>query len=399
MNAFEMVNALTDKQRNDALDAARKRIVGAEPSTDGEPMLDNYQHQTFTKYPPELIQRMRQFGYVILGAAFFASALRIFMATFEMTTYVPALLAVAIAAMSVLLAESGQVAFTLWAATTEGRVLRGALWLGALGCTAFALVANAAVIEPWNERDVLAWIETFLPPVLVLIASHVLKSQSLHEIEERHQAKLRFEADHREWSERIKEERKTWTDAYDNAHLNPRWMHYAAHALRDALIAANGRKTAILRELMDGDWRALVLRELDAENWYERSEQRAAEALVQAEQRRIEEEMRLQAERTAQEAERERKKASRIVRSTAGSGGVRTGETDGAVRDNGDGTFTATCPYCAEAFVRDTQKGATNALPGHFRKCAVRKTQLALQSATPDGIADALQDAVNGQHQ
>src|SRR5262249_32859476 len=120
MNAFEMVNALTDKQRNIALDAARKRIVGPEPTTDGEPMLNDYQRRTFTKYPPELIQRMRQLGYVILAAAFFASAIRIFIAAFEMSALsINAFnLAVAIGLMSVLLAESGQVAFTVWVATT-----------------------------------------------------------------------------------------------------------------------------------------------------------------------------------------------------------------------------------------------------------------------------------------
>lgn len=398
-SAFDAMNALTDKQRNVALDAARKRIVGPEPVSDDEPALANYAGKTFTKYPPELMQRMRQLGYLILAAAFFASAIRIFIAAFETSaSSIPSFpIALMIGLASVLLAESGQVAFTLWAATTDNRWLHAALLVGATGCTAFALIANAQVVLPWKQGILLAWVETFLPPVLVLIASHVMKSQTLHAIEERYAAQQAYEADHEEWADRKAEAVRAWRDAYDNAHLNPRWTHVSANALRDALVEVNARKTAVMRELSDSDWRALVLREMASENWYERAESLAAEMRLEAERQHAADALRVDEERAARNEDRKRKSTVRLVRAPTGiTSGVRTGETKDAVRENDDGTFTATCPYCAEAFVRSTQKGATNALPGHFRKCVVRKAQIALQNASLDGVPVAIEMSSNG---
>lgn len=332
---IEKVNALSQEQRENALDRARQRLAGKEPQ------VSDYEQQTFTRYPHELARLFRRIGYMVLVAAFIPSAVRIFIATFETTHYAVHTLALVIAATSVLLAESGQVAFTLWSSATEERRLRLALWLGALGCTVFALVGNAHVVNPFQQPFVIPYLEAFLPPVLVLIAAHVLKTQALHTIESRHAAHTQYTAAYAKW-----------TDDCVNAHLSPRWMHYAANALRDALRAANKRSPAVLRELTDDDWRTLILRELAADEWYARAESNAAQT------------------RTAPDAPHRMR--AEVTHSGTG-GGVRTGETQGAVRDNHDGTYTGVCPHCGKTFMRDSAKGARNALAAHVgRFCDAR---------------------------
>jgi hypothetical protein len=46
-------------------------------------------------------------------------------------------------------------------------------------------------------------------------------------------------------------------------------MQFYANALRDALRKANSRRREALEGLNTGDWRALIYRELQADNWYE----------------------------------------------------------------------------------------------------------------------------------
>jgi hypothetical protein len=354
VKAIEKVNALTQLQREQALDAARWRIAGKEPQ------VADFEAHTFNRFPPEVLRVMRRIAYVLLLAAFVPSALRIFVAAFQVSAYaIPAYeAAILVGFMSILLAETGQVAFTLWAATTEGLGLRVALWVGALGCTAFALISNLHVVEPWRHNYLLAWVEAILPPALVLIAAHVLKTQSLHAIEARHSAQTQYAEKHGKW-----------LDDCENAHLSPRWMHYAANSLRDALRAANKRSTAVLRDLTDDDWRILILRELAAEEWYARAEQKAEE--VRAEEERIETE-----QRELVDAQRRLTAAGARHAHSGTGGGQRTGETEGAVRDNGDGTYTGTCPHCGEVFMRDSMKGATNALSAHVgRWCKVRNAR------------------------
>jgi hypothetical protein len=45
-------------------------------------------------------------------------------------------------------------------------------------------------------------------------------------------------------------------------------MQFYANALRDAIRKANNRRKDVLASLNTGDWRSLVYRELQADNWY-----------------------------------------------------------------------------------------------------------------------------------
>ena len=58
-------------------------------------------------------------------------------------------------------------------------------------------------------------------------------------------------------------------------------MQFYANALRDALRKVNSRKREVLEILSHADWRALVYRELQADDWYETPETIAMPVLVE----------------------------------------------------------------------------------------------------------------------
>jgi hypothetical protein len=60
-----------------------------------------------------------------------------------------------------------------------------------------------------------------------------------------------------------------WQQATINPEAHSQWMQFYANALRDALRKANNRRKEALEGLTTADWRALVYRELQADNWYE----------------------------------------------------------------------------------------------------------------------------------
>jgi hypothetical protein len=364
-NAIEGINALGERERARAYQIARARIAG------DEPQLEDFARKTYSKYPPEHTQRMKRLGYGLLVPAFFGSAIRIFLAAFETNAIyltgtqhptlefsVPLFVAILVGLTSVLLAETGQVAFTLWASSVpeEATAMRVSLTLGAWACMAFALAANFYIVNPlhaWPDIGacVLALIETVLPPFVVLIAANVLKSLSLHDIENRHAAKTDYETQHAAWLARI-----------GNAQQDASWMQIVANELRDAIRNANRRSFAKLRALNNEDWRVLVMRELNADNWYAQS--------VPAESSRIE----TPAPEDTQPPVEKPKPVPRVRAATAvgtsNSNGKHTDEFANAVHANADGTFVGICPHCGKSTnVKDNARSAMAALIAHKRGC------------------------------
>lgn len=391
-NAVQRINALTQEQRESALDAARKRIAGVQPQRPQEPTLDDFMRYTSGRFPPRIVRLISGLSAFMLVVAFLPSAMRLHQIGKD--TFAHAIAdstSIYVAALCiVLMAEVGQVIFSLAAATTaQSRMQRIGLGIGATVCTCIALAGNAEVVSPWNYPGAFVWLETFAPPVLVLITAQILKTQMLHSIEARHEAQRTFAAAHSAWNTDYADALRAWQSAYDHAHEHASWMRVQANALRDALRKANARSSAMLRDLTDGDWRTLILREVAADAWYERAEQRAIE-VQRIEQERMEQE-RINQERTAAEARR----IVRVERSEnahpaahGASGGERTGATDGNVREV-DGAFIGVCPDCGAEFTKPTYSGAVNALSAHMgRWCPVRKAN-ALQPAAINGIGDA----------
>lgn len=378
MNALQDINALGQRERERAFEMARTQVAGPEPQ------LEDFARRVYSKYPPEHMRRMRRLGYALLVPAFTGSAIRIFLAAYETNaTYltgsrnpalsVPMLIAVLVGLMSVLLAETGQVAFTLWASSVpdDARWMHAALSAGAWGCLAFALAANVFIVKPgtlWQDAGAcaLAWLETLLPPLLVLIAANVLKSLALNDIENRHAAQMDYETQH-----------AAWQDHRAQAHLHEAWMQTVANELREGIRNANRRSYAKLRALSNEDWRTLVLRELAADAWYVQQALPAVENDTQPEQTDSP---------LAPEPPRVRVRAASV--GTSNSRGKHTGEFAQAVQPNADGTFTGICPHCGWSSVKDSKRGALAALIAHKRSCA------GLRADNPVEVLQAAQEII-----
>lgn len=344
--AIERVNALTIEQREAALNHARLRIAGDEP-TFREPTLQDFVSRTTNRFPPVVTRTITLLSMFMLIVAFLPSAMRLHeIGRMMFSKVITDVNSVYVAALCiVLMAEVGVVIFSLAAATNAENVQqRRMLNVGSWVSVAIALAGNGEMVKPWQEASVFVWLETFAPPMLVLITAQILKSQMLHSIEARHAAQQAYTTAHAQWIRDTNEARAAWQAAYTEAQNDARWARMAANALRDAIRKANARSTAVLRELSDEEWRVLVIRELSAENWFERAEQIVIEREQQAQ-----------------------------LEPGEHPSGKRTGEYVDSVIERGN-VYVATCPYCNDTFENNTRRGAKAALSVHSRFCKVRNS-------------------------
>jgi hypothetical protein len=103
-------------------------------------------------------------------------------------------------------------------------------------------------------------LEAMLPPLLTLSTAYVLKELLLNIIEQRHTDQNAYEFVLMEW------ERSTV-----NPEQHPQFVQAYANELRDALIKSN-RRRKVAREMMEQlasvEWKTLVKRELQTEEWF-----------------------------------------------------------------------------------------------------------------------------------
>lgn len=354
-DAFYRVNALNAEQRDAALDAARRRIAGSEPDAANAPTFEQFERSAIARFPAWVTRTITALCVVMLTAAFLPSAIRLHAVglattgitmTHEMSMYV-------IAICGVFIAETGQIVFSL-AAKTNAETLsqRRGLWAGALVCTCFALTGNAVAVGTHATDNAFAFLETFAPPVLVLITAQILKTQMLHAIEARYSAKTAFKVALETWESQNKAARDAWQAAYTNAHADGTWDRTLANALRDALRSANRQSKAVLRELTPHDWHALVMRERNAEEWYDAVETDLAQR-------------RARLERSVETS------ASALADDVVLPSGKRSTGTTGAmsaspVVQRGAAFFRA-CPTCGQEFEGATPRAATNSCVAHMK--------------------------------
>jgi len=173
----------------------------------------------------------------------------------------------------VLTAEIGQIVFSLALATLGTTRSARRLLFASMGiATAIALIGNIQIALPGHIESPFAWLEAIAPPLLVLSTAYVLKEQMLEAIELRH-------ANERAYQEALNE----WQRATVNPEAHSQWMQFYANALRDSLRKANNRRRELLEALNTADWRALIYRELQADNWYEQPSVEAPAATVEVE--------------------------------------------------------------------------------------------------------------------
>lgn len=264
------IKPLTQEERQLARSAAEEAVMR---DIGERPQRDHYNQHAAHRYPPMVTKLITGLCIALLLAAFTPSAIRLYVIgsqTFGAAVpYELAMIAVGIA--TVLTAEVGQVVFSLALATLGTTPNARRLLYASMGiATAIALVGNVQVALPGHMESPFAWLEAIAPPLLVLSTAYVLKEQMLEAIELRH-------ANERAYQEAVND----WQRATINPEAHSRWMQFYANALRDALRKANSRKREVLDALSHADWRALVYRELQADDWYETPEQPAAPVLIE----------------------------------------------------------------------------------------------------------------------
>lgn len=379
--AFPQISALTQAQRDAAYSAARTRIAGPQPQ------LADFAPQQYARYPAWVTGWVVVLCVIFLVAAFVPSAQRLHAVALQTNQAISGIGGHeasyrAAAAATVLMAEAGQIVFSLAAATISAQRLRflriplpGALTIASWICLAIALAGNAAAVgQPQSNAalatQVITLLETYAPPFLVLINANVLKAQMLNAIEGRHTAQSQYQRALAEWR-----------TALAGAERHERWLIELANALRAALEAHNKRSPRVLRELTIEDWYALIARERSAAEWYAAEARRLMQPAAQSSAPHTVERAQPTASTSADHPQLAAHpvaalKAAAPAPLSGRTAGKRTFETDGAVSANTDGTFTATCPYCAAQFIKTTHAGATNALGTHIgRYCAARRTQ------------------------
>jgi hypothetical protein len=252
------IKPLTQEERQLAHAAAEEAVMR---DIGERPQRDHYNQHTAQRYPPMVTKLITGLCIALLLAAFTPSAIRLYVigsSTFGAAVpYEIAMIAVGIA--TVLTAEIGQVVFSLALATLGTTPNARRLLYASMGiATAIALVGNVQVALPGHTTSPFAWLEAIAPPLLVLSTAYVLKEQMLEAIELRH-------ANERAYQEAMND----WQRATINPEAHSQWMQFYANALRDALRKANSRRREALESLNTADWRALIYRELQSDNWYE----------------------------------------------------------------------------------------------------------------------------------
>jgi len=263
------IKPLTQEERQLARSAAQEAVqreIGDRPNR------EYFNHHATRRYPPGVTKLINVLCIVLLLAAFTPSAIRLYVIGSETfgaaVSFELAMVAVGIA--TVLTAEIGQVVFSLALATLGTSKSARRLLYSSMGiATAIALVGNVQVALPGHIESPFAWLEAIAPPLLVLSTAYVLKEQMLESIEMRH-------ANERAYQEAVND----WQRSAINPEAHPRWMQFYANAIRDALRKGNSRRREALEALTNGDWRALVYRELQADNWYDTPEAPAPSMVV-----------------------------------------------------------------------------------------------------------------------
>lgn len=369
------VNALTQEQRDAVYHAAKLRIAGRQP------LLEDFSHHGTAQYSTATRVTIIVLTVLMLIASFLPSAMRIHEAgriafqtgiNHETSLYLAAICVV-------LMAESGQIIFSLASSLMKGVWYQLAFVVGAVICTAIALTGNHEIahgsIAEGQTQSAFAFLETYAPPILTLITAQVLKSQFLAADKRKTEQGAAFASALADWMQRV-----------ENAEQDHTWARTLAILLWDEIRNANKRSPALLREIADDERKHLVIRERKAQEW---ANGIALDAPVAIEPPPIPLIYANASAATPLLAAIEPPPASTAIARSApvrhASGKTSTKQTgeiaSAQLIKNADGTFVKVCPECGfHTPPNATKRGAINALVAHHKshKNAERKAQEAL---------------------
>lgn len=259
MNLYTVINPLSDDVRIDARAKAAAIVVRA---VGEKPRRDQFLHSTVSQYPGWFTRLIALLMSIVFIAAAMPSLFRLFTAgrDYFLQSINEPLQAAVIGLATFLLAE-----FLIILSTIAARVYfrgrtRYVFVVPVLMGLAMALVGNWTVVQP---HDVFSFLEAVIPVLTVLFVALIGERLILDSIETRHANEKAFQTALHEWQ---------LATASPDKH--PRYMSALANAMRAALMETNSRGTGATarRELMSSlnneHWKALVIRELQADEWY-----------------------------------------------------------------------------------------------------------------------------------
>lgn len=252
---------LSDALRIKARQLAERNLKAA----NAKPVRSNYHEHTISKFGDGFVRNVRRLVLLALMAAFMLSSVRLFSIGAEtfgetlpdtLPNIVNLLLSLIAGACIVVLAETGQVIFSLAFATYEEH--RWPLWFGLIISTLIALVGNFQVAI-WDAEHITVFhvLEALAPPSLVMALAYVQKGQVLDDARLRHQNEKAYQDDLQRWEREFR-----------NVEKHPEWTGFYARALRDTY-ARTYIKRLNAAPLTDDEWRLIVSRELQADHWHE----------------------------------------------------------------------------------------------------------------------------------
>jgi hypothetical protein len=259
MSILQDLRALTDEERIEAQDRARQIVT---LSAGEKPTRDKFDHYGVSHYPEWFTRLIGALMAVVLVAAAMPSLFRLFTAgrDYFLHGIDNHFLAAIVGISTFLLAE-----FLIILSTISARVYftgraRLVFVVPIVLGLAMALVGNWTVAKP---TDLFGWLETLVPPLAVLFIALIGERLVLDAIESKH-------ANERAYQEAL----VSWQAATAQPERSPKYTAAYANALKAALIASNGKnrggteRRELMATLTNAHWRALVDRELKADEWY-----------------------------------------------------------------------------------------------------------------------------------
>ena len=269
ITALEVLQPLTEADRLDARDQAKRNVIRRAGE---KPRRAEFQQHTTGKYTPVVTFSITGIMFALLIGAFAVSAMRLFhigSGTFFETIQHGRAASVAGGAI-VLMSEAGAVGFTLFAGLLgrEKRREKAILYGAAMASVLLALVGNVqlALGAEWRgaiTADPFAFLEAVLPSAVVLVAAYVLKHFLLDGMEQR-------QANERAYKEALAE----WQARTADPESDPNWRAAYATSIREKLMQTNAKgrgrdeRLEVMRGLAPEDWRELVMREIQADQWW-----------------------------------------------------------------------------------------------------------------------------------
>lgn len=263
--------ALREDQRIAARQRARENLIAM---LGGEPQFEDFERKQHSRFSPGMARFVNRAMWGLLSAAFVLSAIHIYFAAsdaYGLGIKSPLLRAVG-GVMFVVVAEIAAILFFTTPAVYEETINGLTRWLSygaGIAASFVAIVFNIAVAIDYQDTPfdwLLAWLgsiathpELFfvatIPPTFVLVVGQLQKTRILAENERRYAAARAYEEAMDQW--------KTILSTLEN---HPQWSQAWANALWDAWCFRKRRE--VLASITTDEKRAIVAREMEAEQWW-----------------------------------------------------------------------------------------------------------------------------------